>query len=285
MMIVGKLNKTQGVEQTDKVKAMFAICHLACGDTQQKCLIPIQPCVNWHTSVLHATALCNHVLKSIDANFKTIPTLTLIDDKHDETMQQAVWQDFSKLCCAEDVVIDFLSGMTAQDSDNNRVYLAKMAYSRKHDHNVQVVPLEIWCLQHPAVSCLLLPTNIGLDPKHIAQSMSVKNGQERKEMCIASMVACNAITDRYIPRHNCTRFDFGSQCITTGNKINTSGACTYSQMQALLNYDNRDFLQSLGVADMPHTTSCFVHGGVNMYLFINTFRAENKNYAVHTIYL
>jgi hypothetical protein len=301
VVIVVKHFKTRGRQDTSTSASIFAICDVHNNDYNDysdecrnfKCLIPLNPHKHWQDSELDATTLCNDLLKSINAthirhgiqtrDISKIPTLARV--QLDTSTKQTIWQDFIKLCCPEDVTVDVETAMTTSDSENNQIYLAKMAYRRKNGTDMQLVPLQIWCLQHPVMSCLLLPANIGLDASLIAQRMSPGDRQKRKEMCIASMVACDGSTDRYIPRANTTRFDFGSQSIIVGNKINTSGACTYSQTKALLNFDNRDFLQSLGVSDLPHVTSCFVHKNMNMYIFINTFRAGDKNYAVHTIYL
>jgi hypothetical protein len=287
-MIVYDNFETQCTTTTQKSRTMLALCivNIQSNGKPDQCLIPVQAHVNWHSSISDATVLCNTIIQGVDPASETISSFTFAHGNNsNQAILQAVWQDFIKLCCPEDVAMNFRNAMTAVDSQKRDIYLAKMAYDRKNGNDTLIVPLEIWCLQHPNFTCLLLPANIGLDPTLISQRISSGDSHANKIKCVASMLACEESTDRYIPRAQTSRFDFGSQSINAGNKINMSGACTYSQITALLNYDNRDFLQSLGVADLPHVTSCFVHKNMNLYIFINTFRAGDKNYAVHTIYL
>jgi hypothetical protein len=169
------------------------------------------------------------------------------------------------------------------DLPQNNLYFAKLAYKLNTENSTMPISLGIWCLQHPALFCLILPANIGLDFELIKQNLAINN--ESKTMSIASMVACDLQTDRFIPRSNSMRFEFSQQCLTPGNNITVSGARTFAQKRSLLQYDNHDFLQSLGITELQHDTVCCAGYALPFYIFINTFNLHNTPHAIHSIYI
>ena len=91
-------------------------------------------------------------------------------------------------------------------------------------------------------------------------------------------------TDRYIPRHNKARFEYASQKMNCASTIDISKAVTRTEQHALLDHDNLDFMQSLGVTDVPHSTTALHSNSLGMHIYINSCSLQGENHVVQNIY-
>ena len=101
---------------------------------------------------------------------------------------------------------------------------------------------------------------------------------------IETLVGTHGKTDRYIPRHNKARFEYASQKMNCANTIDISKAVTRAEQHALLAHDNLDFMQSLGMADVPHSTTALHSNALGMHIYINSCSLQGERHVVQNIY-
>ena len=104
------------------------------------------------------------------------------------------------------------------------------------------------------------------------------------QLQISTLVGTQGKTDRYIPRHNKARFEYASQKMNCASTIDISKAVTRAEQHALLAHDNLDFMQSLGVADVPHSTTALHSNSLGMHIYINSFSLQGERHVVQNIY-
>ena len=103
-------------------------------------------------------------------------------------------------------------------------------------------------------------------------------------LSIKTLVGTQGKTDRYIPRHNKARFEYASQKMNCANTIDISKAVTRAEQHALLAHDNLDFIQSLGVTDVPHSTTALHSNTLGTHIYINSCCLQGENHVVQNIY-
>ena len=119
-----------------------------------------------------------------------------------------------------------------------------------------------------------------LMPKEIPN----QSPNNKSQLQISTLVGTQGKTDRYIPRHNKARFEYASQKMNCASTIDISKAVTRAEQHALLAHDNLDFMQSLGVTEVPYTTTALHSNSLGMHIYINSCSLQGERHVVQNIY-
>ena len=175
--------------------------------------------------------------------------------------------------------------------------MGELSYKKRHGESLTKIiktSLNIWFFEGPDICGVLLPGGMGMSYNAIpanlpgqnsnSQNPNSQNSNCKSQLQISTLVGTQGKTDRYIPRHNKARFEYASQKMNCASTIDISKAVTRAEQHALLAHDNLDFMQSLGVADVPHNTTALHSNSLGMHIYINSCTLQGENHVVQNIY-
>ena len=172
----------------------------------------------------------------------------------------------------------------AKNGAHNNVFMGDLSYVDKHGEIPTETSLNIRFFEGPDHRGVLLPGGLGMTYNKIPTALPGQNSNSKSQLQISTLVGSQGKTDRYIPRHNKARFEYASQKMNCANTIDISKAVTRAEQHALLTHDNLDFIQSLGVTDVPHSTTALHSNALGMHIYINRCCLQGENHVVQNIY-
>ena len=253
--------------------------------------MPVETTQHWYKNEALTRNVCNQVIKSVidDATGKSFLNSEMskfedISASEIATIAQKVWKLFSTQtkCGDEELVIS--ETMRAKNGAEDDVLMGDLSYIDKRGKIATQTSLNIWFMQGLEISCVLLPGGLGDTFNPIPVNIPNQNPDSKSQLQISTLVGTQGKTDRYIPRHNKARFEYASQKMNCASTIDISKAVTRAEQHALLAHDNLDFMQSLGVADVPHSTTALHSNSLGMHIYINSCTLQGENHVVQNIY-
>ena len=258
--------------------------------------VPVETKQHWYEHEPLTRDVCNQVIKSVidDKTGKSFLNSEMskfndIDESQIATITEKAWKLFSTQTNCGDEELAISETMKAKNGAEDDVFMGDLSYVDKHGEIATQTSLNIWFIQGLEISCVLLPGGLGMSYNPMpaglqGQNSNSQNSNSKSQLQISTLVGSQGKMDRYIPRHNKARFEYASQKMNCANTIDISKAVTRTEQHALLDHDNLDFMQSLGVTDVPHSTTALHSNSLGMHIYINSCSLQGENHVVQNIY-
>ena len=255
--------------------------------------LPIETQQHWYLNEPLTRDVCNQVINKVTGPVEGANSAALndqmslfevIDESEVAAITEKAWKLFSPQTDCNDVKLTISQTMKAKNGQSEEVIMGDLSYIDAHDQINKKTSLNIWFFQGLGISCVLLPGGLGMSYNKIPADIPKQKSNSKSQLQISTLVGSQGKTDRYIPRHNKARFEYASQKMNCANTIDISKAVTRTEQHALLDHDNLDFMQSLGVTDVPHSTTALHSNSLGMHIYINSCSLQGERHVVQNVY-
>lgn len=297
MPLVFELAACPVKEHTINVKLFAVGVHDKNNDKNIAFAVPVKTTQHWYNHEAQTREVYNQVVRSVFTDDKT--GQRCLNDQMSEfepvllsevaAITEKAWKLFATKTECGNVTLTTSKNYKAKNGKLDEVIIGTLSYVHKHDDISTKTSLNIWFFEGPDHCGILLPGGLGMSYNPIpanlpGQNSNSQNSNSKSQLQISTLVGSQGKTDRYIPRHNKARFEYASQKMNCANTIDISKAVTRAEQHALLTHDNLDFIQSLGVTDVPHSTTALHSNALGMHIYINRCCLQGENHVVQNIY-
>ena len=257
--------------------------------------VPVKSTQHWYDDEAKTRQVYNQVVRSVFTDDKTgqrclndqMSKFEPVDASEIATITKIAWKMFSTQTECGNVTLSSSENYQAINGNQKKVIMGELSYKKRHGESLTKIiktSLNIWFFEGPDICGVLLPGGMGFSYNEIPEVIPNQNPNSKSQLQISTLVGTQGKTDRYIPRHNKARFEYASQKMNCASTIDISKAVTRAEQHALLAHDNLDFMQSLGVADVPHSTTALHSNSLGMHIYINSFSLQGERHVVQNIY-
>ena len=256
--------------------------------------VPVKSTQHWYDDEAKIRQVYNQVVRSVFPDNKTETDLRCLNDQVSKfepveaceiaDITKTAWKMFATQTECGNVTLATSQNYQANNGFLKKVIMGNLSYFAKNGEHSTKTSLNIWFFEGSDIRGVLLPGGMGMSYNTIPTSIPNKSPDNKSQLQISTLVGTQGKTDRYIPRHNKARFEYASQKMNCASTIDISKAVTRAEQHALLAHDNLDFMQSLGVADVPHSTTALHSNSLGMHIYINSCTLQGENHVVQNIY-
>ena len=254
--------------------------------------VPVETTQHWYNDEALTRDVYNQVVSSVFTDDNTgerflndkMSKFKPVDACEVSAITTIAWQLFAPQTKCGDEELTTCQNYKAKNGKLKDVFMGELSYLNTHGDIPKETTLNIWFFEGPDHRGILLPGGLGMSYNKIPADSQGQNSNSKSQLQISTLVGSQGKMDRYIPRHNKARFEYASQKMNCANTIDISKAVTRTEQHALLDHDNLDFMQSLGVTDVQHSTTALHSNSLGMHIYINSCSLQGERHVVQNIY-